>query len=897
MQQLLYADLGKHTVSDELGGGDFSWPSFIQGDKLVCGIRMQRTVDGEAIETVRTVTGLKATLGQMDARPTGGTFALYLADTGKAFTASGATLTSAGHGLSDGQRVRLESTGSLPAGLRLNQTYYLVSSATDTFSLAATSGGAAITTTSGGSGTHKIVPISAAIAFDATGATVAAAINALPDAGSIAQVHSDATATAANGSWIVEFPGRRDSLSLLATEVKLDPKSLVRIREYSRDSQLYHEVRLIQAPVAFTSTFARIVPPAPTITAVLDGSTNEGIEVNEVQALEVDPTFRGSFRIRRGSYQVSAPITAADGPEAILAAIESLADVDDDDAYFIVTNPMPNVAHIEFAGSMGGTNQSLLTVEVHDAPVGDLTFELSLNTAEVSQLLRDSTLDDEGEVEVPFEIEIQYEDPNDDEDTYTWTYSTVIKLRRELTWEELGTAPSLDWTSPPDGTSYVPWVADQVITGSQHYETTLGDGANTEFELTHSLGTDGLHVTIRENSPGGALLTPGVDYTVTFDSDNVLTVDTSAWGTPTAAQLAIVITAAGPASAFQSHNHTIAQVTGLQDALDAIGADILALQALAPSGVFATRAAGQGATVARWTLPPWFEIFPTRRSLASREGVALSSLDPALLPRLGGLLPAVHDAAVETLPAPLPTTSLSSYVGNVYENEGLAAVTLPGFAGRKSESLAPGEFAACDGRGWYRVAKVSASESSYYPTDFDRDLFTLAISPKQLRHRGLFEVQFALEMAVFGDADNEDVQAQYVVALQLGDLPADSTPGTPGLNLQNVDWDSYSFDVPVVLTRVPTVHTFGYRLQRSLSGETEVLTATNLLYGAEEAGVAASAATFASKGGAIRARLIRFDTENSTSQPKGLVAVRGFADSGGISAIGSAAYGEAIVKA
>jgi hypothetical protein len=71
------------------------------------------------------------------------------------FTASGATITSTAHGLQDGTRLALyTSANDLPAGLFKGITYFVVGSATNTFGLAYTPGGTAITTTDAGTGTH-----------------------------------------------------------------------------------------------------------------------------------------------------------------------------------------------------------------------------------------------------------------------------------------------------------------------------------------------------------------------------------------------------------------------------------------------------------------------------------------------------------------------------------------------------------------------------------------------------------------------------------------------------------------------------------------------------------------------------------------------------------------------
>jgi len=60
------------------------------------------------------------------------------------------------HGLSNGDRLVLSTTGTLPTGLTVGTTYYVVSAAANTFSVALTSGGTAINTSSAGSGTHSM---------------------------------------------------------------------------------------------------------------------------------------------------------------------------------------------------------------------------------------------------------------------------------------------------------------------------------------------------------------------------------------------------------------------------------------------------------------------------------------------------------------------------------------------------------------------------------------------------------------------------------------------------------------------------------------------------------------------------------------------------------------------
>ncbi len=70
--------------------------------------------------------------------------------------ASPGVVTLNAHGMGDGQRIRLFTTGALPTGLSANTDYFTVSTSTNTFQLSATQGGTAINTSGTQSGTHTL---------------------------------------------------------------------------------------------------------------------------------------------------------------------------------------------------------------------------------------------------------------------------------------------------------------------------------------------------------------------------------------------------------------------------------------------------------------------------------------------------------------------------------------------------------------------------------------------------------------------------------------------------------------------------------------------------------------------------------------------------------------------
>lgn len=68
--------------------------------------------------------------------------------------ASPCVVTWTSHGLANGEAVQFVTSGALPTGLSASVTYYVVSTAANTFSVATTPGGAAINTSGSQSGTH-----------------------------------------------------------------------------------------------------------------------------------------------------------------------------------------------------------------------------------------------------------------------------------------------------------------------------------------------------------------------------------------------------------------------------------------------------------------------------------------------------------------------------------------------------------------------------------------------------------------------------------------------------------------------------------------------------------------------------------------------------------------------
>jgi hypothetical protein len=711
------------------------------------------------------------------------------------------------------------------------------------------------------------VNMTARLEHNASGDQVFAAINALSD---LTGDEKPERVEVVNGSYRVLFKdGEQRTISLGYNT--LFPLSFLRSRTLVIDDKTEHDLRLVQSPIAFVDSIASVVPAQPRIEAVIDGGTVSEVEMNEVQALIIPPEFRGTYRIKR-SGKATAELSVDDDEEDIAEALKVLAD---EGGEYVCTLPLDNRVHIESTGTMGGIDQPLLEIEVFSAPPGDPTFNLSLNTQELAVLMNEKAVQ-----KLPLEIEVVLENENDDELLERVTFRVEVELRRETAYEGLAAAQPTDWLRPPLPDSYVPVTEDQIEVGVRHYGPVLiGDGSLTSFVIDHDLDSDAITLEIWQNTTPGALLRRGTDYTVSRTSENSVTVTMQgsfASSPPALNALYVVVMALAEASQFNAHTHTIGQITGLQAILDSHGADILELQTLLGIAPLSADVAGETAAAVSWRFPIFAEVYPIRRSTRTLELLdaiakleSLADLDLSKLPRTGGLLPAVHDAAVEDLPDPLPTSPDETYEGKVYENNTGETVTLPGGLGRSSVKLKDGQFAAVlveDGRvSWFRVAKIDDSLSTFYPTDFDRTLLELAVNDKQLRIGKKLTVQCGLELAIFGS----NTKVQTVLRIEHGVISDASTPGTPDANLAAVTWNTAEpiLEQRLHLSSTIGVHPFGCVITRTAEG----LEAAGLLYGASQAaGSAPATANFY-----LRARLVQFDTEDSEADPRGFLALRG----------------------
>jgi len=761
MKQLVSVNLTTRTATD--------WrpPTLLFGERLTLALRFLKTTQGQEIDAALDVTSLKAAIGLVDARPTGGQFAIKI-----------------GSSPSDGTN----TTGALE--------------------------------------------------FNTSANNLAAHLNAV----SAHAAYGTARVVFASDSWLIFFGDQLAEVPLTVVNNGLWPVSFGRINAWQLDGKWVHELRLTQAPVAFTSELESALPPAPAITRIQAGGMDASMVWNEIQQLYVPPEFLGSYIITMG-YGKTQQLSNQDGIDVIQTALETAFGAGN----FTVTLPLSNRPTIEFKGDYSGLAMDLLVAQVQQAPPPDNAFTLALDSAELASMLRAQPY-----VTLPLEVRISGTDDSGFAGELV-AFTLDVTIFAPTIFADLEERPVTDWLRPASPKTYVPFGGDNILTGQHYYRHLVGDGTATAFAVAHGLASEDVFVVVRENHSGGRQLVDGTDYSATIDSDSQVTVMALA-GAPASDAWAILVVSAQSVAAWASDlTVTVPQVVAgggypsLQDFMDNIGSRVTTLEGILPStGPAATTSQASGITIA---LPTTQEVLFFKGDQTKVFGT--DGLDLTLLGRPPVMLPAVHKvSATSYTSGSLPAVAANS----LWQNNSSGAMDFG--RGVHGGKVPVAGFFASDGRSLYAAARSGAT-TSYFPTGFERELWRIFVNDKMLRVNRTLDVQFGLALQIGMGTSN----AQWMLVVEKGTAPQDTTPSTTATNLQNIVWDaSPVLSQRLILTGNRQTHIFGCRIKRALVSLADTLTLDTLLYGVWEGNnsAAPSSADFA-----LRARLIEFDTEDA----------------------------------
>ena len=688
---------------------------------------------------------------------------------------------------------------------------------------------------------------SSVITFGSTAASVAAVLNSMSAATGWAVIEDQ-------GSYIVSRTSNWVATSgITIVQNELIPQSFVRVTSYSANSNFYQELRPMQSPLAYTSAFGLIVPPPPSITRVVTGYSDEltGTYINEVQRLYIPPSFGTTFQIYRGTSR-TALLNKDDGAAEIQGALMASCVTKNAGESFLVSNPEDYVANIEFAGTMSGATHDLLTVSVPVSPQGDVTFNLDFNTQGMLAALR-------GDYEVTHpltcELGINYGTVATPNIQYITVFQQDMTVQADGAWTGLAAAQSINWLNPPQPVNYIPFTADQVITGIQSYTRVVtGTGPWT---IAHNLGTEAIHLSVRENYSTGYLLANTVSYSVqTSTSQSVIV--TNKGSATTTPGWAVMISSAGPTSAFQAHTHTIAQVVSLQDYLNTLNDRMTAIEDILP----AVGAVGLSTVTLPYVIPvkEKSEVLFTSADFSTDSGIGTISSSIAAPYLLRAL-----SVTVGTAPSSAVITATTVNIVSAYTS-GLD-IEIPRIGiipGRKLPSGIAYVGAEATRSLVYEVNRYQTNKT-YYPAPYERTIFEVAVNDKMFRANQTLSFNFDIA------AQTKDATAsvQWWVMVDVGEVTTASTPVTQSSNITGITYNSYPILAqPIVVVSQLQRHQFGVEVIATATTNSVVMSANQIAYGLASSAVSAAPS---GRNFVLRGRLANFDVADNFSDPRGFV--------------------------
>jgi hypothetical protein len=716
-------------------------------------------------------------------------------------------------------------------------------------------------------GTFKVLVnsvTSSVITYGSTAASVAAVLNSISAA-------TGWSVIADQGSYLISRTSNWAATSgITIVQNELIPQSFVRVTSYSANSNFYQELRPMQSPLAYTSAYGLIVPPAPTITRVVTGYSDAttGVHVNEVQRLYIPPAFDTTYQIYRGTARTGL-LNKDDGATEIQAALMTSCITVGAGESFLVTNPQNYTADIEFAGSMSGATQSLLTVAVPISPQGDVTFDLDLNTQGMLAALR-------GDYEITHpltcEIGINYGTVATPNVQYVTVFQQNLTVQADGAWTGLAAAQSINWLNPPQPVNYIPFTLDQVITGIQSYtKVVTGTGPWT---IAHNLGTEAIHVTIRENISGGRILSLSTNdfgtghYSINSStSQSIIVGNLYGFATPTAGW-AVMISSAGPTSVFQAHTHTIAQVVSLQDQLNSLGTRLAAVEDILP----ATGISSSSSVTQPYEIP-----VSARQAVMFTNGLGtwaptdsilqISSVPSVQAPQLLEALSVTVGTAPSTA---LPTVTTVDIV-RAYTSGLNILVPRIGLIPGSRLPTGVAYIGAENTRGLVYQVDNYSSGRTFYSKAYEASLFEIPINDKLFRAGTSAKLQWNLNV----QSKAANATAQWYCIVDVGTIITVASPATQTGNISDITWNSTPIlSQQLIVTGEPVKHGMGVEI---LATSATQMDANYMTYG-----IWASATTGkpSSRNFILRGRLANFDVIDTQGDARGWVgyAMRPYGD-------------------
>jgi len=375
---------------------------------------------------------------------------------------------------------------------------------------------------------------------------------------------------------------------------------------------------------------------------------------------------------------------------------------------------------------------------------------------------------------------------------------------------------------------------------------------NGPWTIAHNLGTEAIHVTLRENVSNGYLLGNENDYTVQTATSQSVVVSVVTGSVPTAGW-AVIISSAGPTSAFLAHTHTIDQIETLRDTLNSLGQRVGDLENVLPNNAGVVNQAGVDTTPLTITVPERAAVL-----FADVEGAwGGKGIERGKLPRRG---PSLLRAISTATPVNSPVATVPTSAGVFLYSSG---IELPPMGYIPGQIVPPGGAVAYEGEGRIYRVRQELGKNTWFPVPYEVELFRIPVNSSQLRVGRTLTCTFGLTLQMLAETD-----AQWRVVIDAANLSSAFSPADQGLNLTAADFNQVAMlDHRVLLTEALTPHIFGVQILRRLVDGNVQMSANRNLYGTyESAGGPPATGDFI-----LRARLMNFDIAENGGDVRGWV--------------------------
>lgn len=322
----------------------------------------------------------------------------------------------------------------------------------------------------------------AALAYNATAAQVKTALDTALDDSALDALQPTTVESVAEGYSII-FADASETVTVEAGSNKLRPLSFVNADRVAFDGGWSTTLAYRQAAVAETAVAVETVPAGPSVTREQAGNTEDGVALNEIQKITLSPAYSGATWRLVWDGVKSTVLPGFPTVEQIQAALDGFAPTGGTFTLLAIEDGVL----VEFAGTMAGEGQELMTTEEFTAPPTEWLVTLPTDTAAMRTMMAGAGVDNE--IELPMDITVVVLDDDAPDGEQKLIFPFDLTFTKPVGDDSRNVFAGLDYTQPLSRTSNQPFSTNSLLVGNRAMRFTIGDGVATSFLLAHNLGS------------------------------------------------------------------------------------------------------------------------------------------------------------------------------------------------------------------------------------------------------------------------------------------------------------------------------------------------------------------------------------------------------------------------